>query len=320
MIYQNGYKTAVSYECLNASLFNFMKFCGKSINCSDLYFSVDVNGISACENMFLYQSDIHQEGEFLKQNHIDYLYGCCWNDVEKFLEENVVGSNMLAIFVMSRCLNYSGWFQHSGNSGHFVNVIGMRKGSFYISDGYVLSNEEKFFEGWIESEQLLKAWRGKNNQYIIYRNKFENIYEKILIEKASIRLVTILKSYSKGGLVNEDYFGFEVIKKIFYNIALILEDKEKCINIIYAVVHHLRWGGFLTIKYFLIDKLKALKINRNYISEYENIMETWNSICMALIKVGIKPDKQAFQKVIGVMEALCESEKSLLCNIYSKCL
>ena len=320
MIYQSGYKTVAGYECMNASLLNYMKFCGKCISSSDIYLSIEGSGVCVNNTLFFYESNVHLNGLFLKQNHIDYSYGHCKKNMEKFLEEHILNNKMIAIVVKSKYLSYSRWFQHAGNSGHYVNVIGKKNNKFYISDGYVLNGEGRVFEGWLESEQVLEAWKEKNYQYIVYNNDFGDLCEKSVIEKANKRLLEILLPYCKSTGSMEDYLGFEVIKKIFFNVEILLNDKEKCYNMIYGIVYNLRWGGFLTIKYFLIDKLNALNVNRIYIKKYENIMQKWNAICMALIKIGIKPDKKTYYKLLKMVEQVCKSEKELLCDVYYNCL
>lgn len=61
-------------------------------------------------------------------------------------------------------------FRQSNHSTHYVIVDSEIQGKYHIIDCYVPTREPSVFEGYISKEEILRAWKNKEYEYIVMEN------------------------------------------------------------------------------------------------------------------------------------------------------
>ena len=172
MISEQGYETFTSFECLNASLANYMRFYNLGITPSEIFFLGDGFNIAAINNPhFHITSNMYISSfNFLDSLKFDYIHDTCITDPMIFLRESILGNKAIVIKVASKYLNYNRVFRQAENASHYINAIGLCENKICISDGFVPTREPSSYQGWVSLNDILEGWGEKEYEYLCIQN------------------------------------------------------------------------------------------------------------------------------------------------------
>lgn len=323
MICYKEYHTIQGYECLSACITNYFNYLGLLVSGSDIFFGGDGFLITYQKNekasigAKLYESNFM----FLKNLNIPFQHTKLGEskDVIKFLRKSIEDQQLIAIKVSSECLEHNRVFKQTEGSPHYVNILGYDdiNNKVFISDGYVPTFNPTVFEGWVDTNGIIEAWKRMD-------------YEYVKLDLADIKISTdeihrIAITNMKGGIqqylnpskqrLSSEFFGKEAITKLFEDILLMFEMLIDLKSVALDINYQLKIYGFITSKRLILQKLEELKMNTYYLQQYSKIIDKWNQICMLLVKAGISKSKKSLELTLEKVKESVQEEENLLHEI-----
>lgn len=325
MIFEKqNYSTKIGIECLNSCITNYFSFRELGIKNYDIYFAGDGFSITyenknnlpvLCSNMF------NANFSFLNKYNIDYEYtNEKATDPIEFLHTNIKSENLFSIMVNVSLLNYDSYFSSIyHNTPHFVNVIGIDdlKSKIYISDGYIPSMVPTKYEGWVDIEMILKSWNMADNYYLKLnvQNKSKTIFDKT---HTYSNLCTSIKRYNNITESNYRINGGKAVFR-FFNYFKTACENPSCdlMQLSLYINYHLKTGGFLINKKFILEFLKNEDVPADLTERYSLLVDKWNYVFKQIIKVGVTKEKNHINALDEKIKELCVYEESCYQSILS---
>lgn len=311
----NDSKLVQGYECLSACLGHIFSCKYPEITGSDVCIlggGMDVY-YDASEHILstpLYESNY----VFLNDNNIEFENNK--SDAlgaESTITNHIENGLQQIIKVNSHDLTYNRVFRQSNHSTHYVIVDSEIQGKYHIIDCYVPTREPSVFEGYISKEEILRAWKNKEYEYIVMENVEINLD---LLKKRMWE--TIVKHI-------RDYCGIDTSivanrgEQAVYNAILYLGEQMHNSNF-YELAkktnYQFRIYGFISSKYMLQSVLERNKAFDELCSLYRQVIHDWNNICFLIIKIGIGRKKELYDQLLYKVERVLKDEKQILLNIY----
>ena len=320
MICYKEYHTIQGYECLSACITNYFNYLGLLVSGSDIFF-VGGGFVITYEKKKkssigakLYESNFM----FLKNMSIPFQHTNLEEskDVMKFLRKSIEDEHFIAIKVSSECLEHNRVFKQTESSPHYLNILGYddSTNNVFISDGYVPTFNPTVFEGWVDTNGIIEAWRRMDYEYVKLDLADIKISADEMHRIAIMNMKFGIQQYlnkSKQRLSSK-FFGKEAITKLFEDILLMFDMQIDLKTVALDINYQLKIYGFITSKRFILQKLIILKMNECYLEQYSKIIDKWNQICNLLVKAGISRNKKSFELTLEkVNESINEEEKVL---------
>lgn len=296
------------YECLNSCITNCFNYYGIPISSSDIFFigkglqityeNINEPNIGA----YLYESNF----EFLKKYNISYIHSNSNKALNLIINSINIGKPII-IKVSSTYLTYNRVFKQTDNSTHYIIVENMDNDNFLIIDGFVPTVVPSRFRGYVKKEEILQAWEAKNYEYILI-NEYKEIPN---IKNDSLKM---FKKLIKIYLKESDEMGLYTLRKLVIDLKIYVEAnnfRQMMLDINYKIKIY----GYLTSKYYILEKIKENDEWSNLYDEYKDLVEKYNMLTFSLVKFGITRSNDVYLRILNNTFDLLEKEKNILKKI-----
>lgn len=230
------------------------------------------------------------------------------NSAEEYIEKHCNQQNVLIMCLDSCLLKYRNIFLNNARTPHYVCVSKYSKEDkkVYIHDGYIPNDENDPFEGWVDLEELLPAWREAN--YIHY------IWDKSHIKLENVELAihdTVKETISRYIFPLKD-------SELFYGEEAVYEwlNKVSPEDDMDHLLHQLKVRGILTMKYFFLFYLEKNEKTKQLGEQYQRIIEAWEKLCTLLFFMKLRRRTGALDNFKEQAVKLITKEHDLLQQIY----
>lgn len=316
MLYEKDFEVIQGYECLSSCISNYLSLSGIHITGSDILFIGGGFRVSYTKKSLELGTDIYLSNfRFMDNMDVSYEHAKLDPHIDPldFLKYNIMNEKKICLKVGSEYLKYNRVFNQSGNSPHYINILGIKDDQVYICDGYVPTRIPSVFKGWVDISMVVNAWKSMCYEYILMI-KINQMNEELLTNIAFEKVKQSIIAYLAGGIVDIHFLGHNAILQLNEELDELfklsdMRDVTKKIN------YQLRIYGFISVKIILYEKLKQLygsSINLDY---YANIIDQWNKICSILLKSGYTNKRDDYKKVYEKITECTNKENEVLFSI-----
>lgn len=323
MLYQNGYITYAGNECFNSCLANYFQFCNIPVREYEIFFfgqgyrafyehegSSFIIGTNMGESTFSFLDKVNVVEE---HKNIDDR-----NLAEQKLIDCINGDRLMTIVVMSNRLSYDEIFVNAGEMVHYINVVGYDDSNkkVRVSDGYVPATKGGVtFEGWLDLEEVLKAWEPCDFEYYVFNMKDNPIAHEEIQRVSRLHMKDFL---------TEHYFTDSICKRTIYQDLWerLFEETEPVFDsdpesdlisdVMYNINYNLKLYGFMMLRYYIYDLLKYNNVGEQIVSDFDGIIGEWIKICLSLVKISFSKSKNKFIKLQAKIFDLLDREREIL--------
>ncbi len=323
---RQNYTTEIGYECLNCCIYNYLFNEQLNIHKSEIFFygegfNVFYNTLEdfPAVSSLMYESNF----TFLKKAGIHFSVGYLKNSESavEFLSKCIKEEILISIKVESNNLMYDSIFAKSNAAPHFINPLGINIASqkIFISDGYIPNIVPTVYQGWVDLEQVIRAWAAKDYYYVCINPTNELSLKKPSIERgAEKEFIKGIRRYLDSS--HEGTIGYTVLFKLLCELESYLKEENQLFNqFALKINYQLKVYGFLTIKKYISDFLKLKKLPSSFCAKYDEIIEKWYYIDKYLIKVGITKSHLHMTSLIEKIQKLSYEENAVLHDIADFC-
>lgn len=317
LIFEKGYQTKQSYNCLLSCIGNYFNYAGYMITGSDIYFSCPISRLQT----------------FSRNNHRIFLdlegtvedictkYGihfrisqCATDEMEHILDKCILNEKMIGIFLSVTGLLYSKSFSQ-GDAIHCINVIGQKDDKYYVSDGYVPSYPLSVFQGWIDKKQLITAWERVNGVYFMLEVSFIQLNIEEIIKKSKENFKQyICGQLGENKIENCGSVNMEVLKVLRTIMEVYPSDENVCEQLL-QLNHDIKVEGFLSQKQFVLDYCQKYCGDVEICGQYSALIGGWYRVCAFMMKITFSINRERLCILFKKVKELVWEEQSILMKI-----
>ena len=315
----NIYRLVQGYECLSACLGYYMSAYYPEITGSDICIYGGALSVSYNRDTHIISTPIYEANYiFLKESGISYVHDClCKGYIEGFVTSCIRAEKKLIIKVCTGQLTYNRVFKQAEHSTHFVTIVGETINEYHVVDCYVPTRRPSIFDGLVDKKEVISAWQGKNYEYIILEDmelEYDNVCEKV---KKSI--IESLQLYLKSEISSEEMTGEKAVRTLFNYLGEKVKDPDLQ-KIMLDINYQLKIYGFISSKAMLVQTLKKYANCYFICKQYEEVIASWNNICVLLVKLGITKKWEQYEKIQEKVIQTLDRERKLVLEILEKLL
>lgn len=328
VIYRENYSTKRGLECLNSCIYNYLENNNINILQSDIFFSGLGFNIYYLSDGYThkikskqYDANISFINKFLPDSIIDNYIETYPGELVKKLDTVIHNNEMLIINVSSSHLKYNKVFDSNTVVPHYINIIGMDydKELIKISDGCPPIIDKSCVEEWTEIKDITNNWQSMNGRYLILNYRDFNM--ELVKKQAYKNMKKQLKNYLKTSsfLSGSKTTGYQSIIKLYEDIIeLLLSENKNKLNIIRDINQQLRINGYLSSKYFLLEKLTDLNCDNKIINSYNSVIKKLEMFFLQTMKVTIKKNMEEIDRLLPCIEELVTEENEIIREVLKK--
>lgn len=312
------YVVKQSFECLNGCLTGYLNLAGYDLEACDIFFGGGGYHLCLIKGEGQFRSNLASANyRFMKKHDIFYKKGnvSFFKNRKKYICDSIENDRYLSIRVEAECLDYCKALQHTEGASHYINLLAFdeKRNNVYIADGDIPTLKPSVFQGWVDMEMILCAWKKQNCEYHIWELEQLFLQEDEVKRDTIIGAVEALGEYTEGGVdLYGMPFGQTAVRELFMFLKEIFENGFKDFNIVSRNLNYqMKTGGFIGEKYFLLQLIERELKGDEIVKEYETMIHEWNTCCLMLVKLGIYQEDdlmdRLYERASGVLE------RELLC-------
>lgn len=306
-----------SFECLNASLVNFLRIWGCKVAPEEIFFCG--NGFSfRIENRHGFKhlvSDVYISSfRYMDKMKISYNHEFLkdTSKTKQFVCEAIMNKRFLALKVRSDYLTYNKVFKQTV-ANHYIDIIEYNKetNELFVVDGDVPTMKPSSYAGWVDMDTIVDGWEKTNYEYIEFFPP-EHLPEVIDTQFISV-IISQLNNYL---LENSDDIGADTVLLLFEQITELRGDELA--KVTKEINYQLRVDGFFASREYLLNCLTRYDGFDELIQTEKSILQKWNLVCMLCIKISISRKLEEITKLIHFVQSLIIMEKDVFGEVVNK--
>lgn len=318
----NPYQTRQGLECLNSCIYNFLINDNQTVSQSDIFFAGggydiryswghNVHNIKSMQN----RSNFKFIETYLTESIIENVLETDDGEMKNFINQMVSEKHKFIINVSSSNLPYNKAFDSSNIVTHFINLIGVdtKNNMVKISDGCAPVTGGGCFEDWLDIENITENWQRMNGRYI--ELNYGQIDIRKIKQQAYENMMKGIKKYlhRDKAIFKSSLSGHQAILRLFEDIQeMIRYNPENSLAIIREINRQLRVEGYISSKWFLLEKMRELNCDEASISAYEGLIYEYDMICLNAMKCVIKKKPELMDKVLEQVSRSVRIENEIL--------
>lgn len=305
------------YECLSACLGYYFSADYPEITGSDICIYGGALNVSYQPETHVLATPMYDSNYvFLDENKIAYTHDYLNpKDAETFVSKCVNGKRRLILKVCSELLSYNRVFKQAEHSTHFINIVGETQNQYRVVDCYVPTREPSVFDGYVDKEEIISAWQGKNFEYIVLDEI--RLESGKVCEKVNKSIVNFIQGYCGLSPALDVETGEQAVMRLLRYIEERMETPEFR-NITLEINYELKIYGFLSSKIMLTKVLGRVPVYAELCGAYEAVILNWSNICMHLVKLGITRKREQFEKLLESVTRVMKAERDILLDILAQ--
>ena len=313
-----NYKTYNSYDCYNSCIYNYCQNQNLHFTRGDIYFYgepiiITLNAPEADDfstnlhsGQILFHRDVFPESRMLEFK----------NDLEAkqyLIDSLTTNPTFLILQVSTTSLTYDKTFLEYRRMLHFVSILGIddSHSKLYISDG----NTPNFqtYQGYVDFDCIFDGWKSeKFKTFTLIPN--DNIDIQSIKEQSKHNFLLTLESYLNPSSDESFYRGKDTMREYFKNL-LRLSKETSLVPKINDIIFQIKWKGFLTLKYFILDYIKENSYSPEIIKGYDEIINGWELFCFKLIRAIVSNNHSKIEGCFAFGENLLTNEEQIISQI-----
>lgn len=317
MTLNRTYNLVQGHECLSASIGNYLNYFCRDITGNELLIAGNGFNVTYDRKRKVIGAPIYEANFcFMKKYGISYVCKKCSEEAEEFLYNCIKQKKKIILRVDARQLTYNRVFQQAVDSPHYVNLLGENDRQFYLCDGYVPTRETSVYEGWINGDCLIRAWKSMQYEYLIL-DYDKSLDTSRILQDVGETLCGDLTKYITGGNEGQIFYGQDAILQMIADLQKEYggdHTKEQILQFNYQ----LRIYGFLSLKETLKEIFSKRIEFEEILEEYNDVIAQWNRICMLLVKVAYARDATKWEKLNKRVSDCVVKEKNIIIQVINK--
>lgn len=314
MLYCESYRFKTGLECLGGCILNYYLLKGIDINAYECFFKGDGFHVEYNEKKQILGTNIHKANRtFLKNEDVDFEELNCinYNNAFTHLKYCVDEEKCICIRVASEMLDHNQIFKRHSRSPHYLGVIGYELNNIYIFDAFVPLATPISFSGWVDLNEIMKAWEAMNYEYISFDLSKKNSRDMDIND----RVLNSINRYLIGGKEEYIYIGHSAIREAIKFLRDSFFDDSRIQKFIHFN-YQIKMYGFIASKKHMLNWMNNNILDTHLKEGYKSIIEQWVSITALYLKSSMSNDFILFQKAQNMAEKCIDIE----CDIFKHIL
>ena len=304
-----------AYDCIVACILALEIDAGVNLSDGDIYWSFGIREIGIRKDHNLVSNSHSKiEEKLIEELGVPVLYrsDIASNfSVKEYLISKIRDEKMI-LMLDSKYLKYRNLFLNNPGVYHYIwpKEYSVHDGKVYIVDLYIPNDDSNTVECWVEIDELIRAWDEVHNRHFIWEKSYYR-YDLLTKNNAEVVKDTIryyLNSRNSLGICTDSKReGLSGIEAVYFWVNG-LTGKED----LDSLLAQIKTGGFLTIKFYLLQHFIEKSISNEFVSSYKKIIDDWDNLCRMLYIMRLRRKADFFEGFKKEAIKLLDKEQKLL--------